>query len=857
MSDKEFVEAKSDETKHSATDGTDQVVRRAQVNPSSWRDSDNSIEAVIATDTPAWSTEVKTGRAVKEVWLMSGLEFDPHVRCLNDHQREDVNHVLGSVREFQVGAHETTGRLSISSAEPAIATKVREGHIRDVSVGGERKEIVSIPAGQSRTIDGQSFTADPHEPLNIVTRLWVYEVSFTAIGADPNCVTRSAPTPRNVSMQVTKHMRKFMVRSTGLDPKASDDEAGKHFDSLHPDVQKACRAFSDAEEKDEKDDADRKKAAADEETARKKAAEEEEAKRAGAATAGEVIRKAAQEATAIERKRVSDITAAGKGLAEEVVRKAIDDGLTVEAAKVVFYDALKAGNALDVQRNRTAPAGPFIQSRSFQKDLDLDTLAAAVVIRALNRIPTEEQWDPIQQKMVVRGGPGAGFANHPQQVLNRYQPQSLAHRGLGDYVGGAVNRSFTPSQLKYNEDLCNKASDLRLLDLSTVDVCRHILRLEGIDASDLSSAAIVSAALGTATGHVTRADGGLSGGAFSALFTTVFNAVFVASYLEATDTTLGWLAEDDGPDFKIGELAIAEPMNQLSLAGKTPASDLSYGDWNEPIQISRFTGQYAVDEQDLINDRFGVLRSNSPQALGLSARRVRPNLVYSTLMGNYTASTSSTVGSRGPVLNQDGNPLFCSAHDNFLPSSTYTALSTVPVTNDIYTVATGAVGVAGIQWIFPAIRSQRLNGAVLNLMPRFAIISQYLDMAMRIAFFSTQRIVASGSGGTLNPLQTLGVEPRADARLDSVGVPNPLNNNALVTGKNYGYILACRPGEEGAKTGVVRYLQGTGRAPQIRSGIMGPQSGTPGRWGIMWDVKLDVGFAPEDFRGLAYAEATA
>jgi hypothetical protein len=210
----------------------------------------------------------------------------------------------------------------------------------------------------------------------------------------------------------------------------------------------------------------------------------------------------------------------------------------------------------------------------------------------------------------------------------------------------------------------------------------------------------------------------------------------------------------------------------------------------------------------------------------------------------------------GPKLNQNGNPLFCQANGNFLPCSTYTGTA-VPATNDIYNPATGAVGTAGIQYIFPAIRSQRLNGAVLNLTPRFALITQYLDMAMRIAFFSTQRIVATGSGGTLNPLQTLGVEPRADARLDAVGVQNPLANNAIVTGKNYGYMLACRPGEEGAKTGVVRYLQGTGRAPQIRSGIMGPQSGTPGQWGMMWDVKLDIGFAPEDFRGWAYAEATS
>ena len=832
------------------------VTRRAalNVNASTWRDSDRSIEAVICTDTPAWSTEVATGRAVKEVWLMSGLEFDPHVRLLNDHKREDVNNVLGSVADFQVAEHHTAARLFVSSAEEKIATKLREGHIRDVSVGGERKQIVTLPPGQTRNIQGETFTADPHEPLNIVTRMRVYEVSVTLIGADPNCVTRSHPSTERNAMKVTKFMRKFMTRSTGLNPQATDEEAQQHHDALHPDVQKACRAFADGEEKDEKDEDERKKTAAASEAARKQAADEEAARRSGATASADVIRRAAQEATAAERKRVADISEAGRGMSEDIVRKAIDDGLTVEAAKVSFFDAAKAGGNLAVQRNRTPAAGPFIQSRSLEKDLNVEVLSAAVVIRALNRIPADTQWDPVEQRMKTVAGPGGSFASRPEETLNRYQPQSLVMRGLGDYVGTHVNRSLTTAQRKHNEELVNRAE--RFSDLSTVDVCRHILRMEGIDPSDLSSPAIVSAALGTATGHVTRGDGGLSGGAFSAVFTNVFNATFTAAYLEASDTTMGWLSEDDGPDFKVGELANVEPMDQLALAGKAAAKNMTYGDWNEQIQISRFAGQYSIDEQDLINDRFGVLRTNSPQALGLSARRVRPNLVYSTLLGGYVASTSAAIGSMGPKLNQNGNALFCQANGNFLPSSTYTGTA-VPATNDIYNPATGAVGTAGLQYLIPAIGSQRLNGAVLNLQPRFALITKYLDMAMRIAFFSTQRVVATGSGGTLNPLQTLGVEPRSDARLDAVGVQNPLANNAIVTGKNYGYILACRPGEEGSKTGVVRYLQGTGRAPQIRSGIMGPQSGTPGRYGLMWDVKLDVGFAPEDFRGLAYAEATS
>lgn len=814
LSAKEFVEAAPLEAQRSAAAaGMGHVTRKANVGAGTWRGTDNSILATICSDTPAYSTEVKTGRAVKEIWLMSGLEFDPHVRMLNDHKRDNVREVLGSVDDFEVGPHETQARLYCSSAEPAICTKLAEGHIRDVSVGGERKEIVTIPPGQSQTIGGQTFTADRFEPLNIVTRMRVYEVSLTAVGADPGCVTRSASTPheRTPSMTVTKHMRKFMQRATGLDPKATDSEASTHFDSLYSDVQKACRAFAEGEEADELEAKKKENEAVEKETARKKK-EEEEKETARKATGGDAdaVRKAAvAEGAAAERARVSRLEDLGQGLPAEVVRKAILDGTPVETAAVTF---------LEVKRSRMEAVSPFVQVRSIEKDLTREVLGAALVVRSLSQLPSDAT--------------GATFSSNPTNLLNRYHPDEMNHNGIGDWRPDCPTRDLSEAQRKANEQLLNRAEPFR--NLSMIDICRHTLRLDGVHVPEyVSGPQIVSAALQSA---VTRAD---SGGAFSAIMTQNYNAMFLAGYLEAADTTMGWCSEGDAPDFKSGELATVGKMNMLSLNGKAPAQQLTYGDWNEIIQVSRYSGQFEVDEQDLINDRFGVLRSNSPQEMGLAARRVRPNLVYSILLSNYVAGTS-----RGPVLNQDKSPMFCAAHSNFL----------VAASNDLYTPSTGAVGVAGLQIALPAIGSQRVNSIPLNLTPRFVLISKWLDMGLRVALFSTQRVVASGSGGTFNPLQTFNLEPRADARLDNIGSVNPLAGNAAVTGLKYHYFLSCRPGEEGAKTMHVNYLLGSGRAPQIRSYILGGP-GAPGRWGIGWDCKLDVGAAPEDFRGMYYAES--
>jgi hypothetical protein len=814
-----------------ATPSENAVVRKAlgSIAQNTWRENDRSIEAVICTDTPCWSTEVKTGRAVKEVWMMDGIEFDPHVRVLNDHKRADCDDVLGSAGDFHIGDHEASGRMFISAAEPKICQKVSEGHIRDVSVGGERLEMVTIPPGQSRTIRGRTFAAG-NESLNVVTRLRVYEVSFTPIGADPSAVTRSTSVSRSATMALSKHAKKFLVRAAGLDPKATDAEAEKFHDSLHPDVQKACRSYAEAEENEEEQTRNR----ADEEQ-KKKGAEaakdggkksettvwdkhdikDEDKKtnetRSGSPTDAEVVRKALDEGMAAERKRVAKLTEMGQGLPAEVVRKAIDEGHTVEVAAMKF---------LEVTRGRTSSAGPFIQSRSAEKDVTPEVLGAALVIRSLNSIPS--------------GTTGASFASDPTNLLGRYNPAPLAHAGMGDWVPDYPTRALGEVARKHNEQILNAADRYR--SLSMIDICRHCCRLDGIDVGSYASPSEI---VGAALGSVTRASGGPSGGSFGAIFTQNFNALFLAGYLEANDTTQGWCTEGDAPNFMPGELATVGKMGMLTLNGKNPADQLSYGDWNETIKVDRFSAMFEVDEKDLINDRFGALRSNSPQEIGLAARRVRPNLIYSMLLNNYTVGTS-----RGPTLNQDGNPLFCSAHSNFLTTAN----------NDIYTVATGAVGVAGLQIALPQIKAQRLNGIPLNLTPRFALMSSYLDMAMRIALFSTQRIVASGSGGTLNPLQAFNLEARSDARMDNIGSVNPLNANAAVAGLKYHYILVCRPGEEGAKTVHVNYLLGSGRAPQIRSYVLGGP-GAPGRWGIGWDVKLDVGAAVEDYRAMYYAES--
>ena len=244
------------------------------------------------------------------------------------------------------------------------------------------------------------------------------------------------------------------------------------------------------------------------------------------------------------------------------------------------------------------------------------------------------------------------------------------------------------------------------------------------------------------------------------------------------------------------------------------ADDLNTSDWKEAYKIARYAGKFTVDEQDIINDRFGALEQESPKDMGLSAAQLRPNLVYSEVLNNA-------------ALDVDGVALFHSTHANY--GTTSTALDVTP-----------------LQAALAAMAKQRINGRVLNLQPRFLIVPQDLRWTAEILLKSQQRIISASSGGTYNPLENL-LTPISDDRIGVAGVVDPRTGTA-VAGTATNWMLACRPGEMGAKTIEVGYLRGTGRAPAVRSYVL-----DRGQWGLGWDVKFDIGVKALDYRAMYFA----
>lgn len=336
----------------------------------------------------------------------------------------------------------------------------------------------------------------------------------------------------------------------------------------------------------------------------------------------------------------------------------------------------------------------------------------------------------------------------------------------------------------------------RYAGMSALQLCAEALRLDGRDAPHDRRDMILAA---------------FSGSSLTNIFTTNVNAVLLSTYLETADSTVGWVREKDVADFKVQERPRMEKGPGLvKLPRGSEADHYNRSDLVETYKIARYAKQFVIDEQDIIDDSLGAL-SDAPTEMGLAAARLRPDLVYAILFANA-------------ALEADGVALFHTSHNN---------------TNTSAGLAADKLK-AGIT----AIQVQQENGVNLNLVPSHLVVPSTLRFTARELINSAQIIIAGTAGsvterGVLNTLQGENLTIVADARLDN-GVTDP-STGTTYSGDVNDWFLAAAMGH----TIEVGYLRGTGRAPQTR-----PFKLDQGRWGIGWDVKMDIGAKALDYKAL-------
>lgn len=333
------------------------------------------------------------------------------------------------------------------------------------------------------------------------------------------------------------------------------------------------------------------------------------------------------------------------------------------------------------------------------------------------------------------------------------------------------------------------------LDLSMIDICREACRLDGLSTPH-NRRELIKRAVSTS--------------ALTAIFSTVVGAQLIKSFTEAPDSTLGWTSEAEVNNFQTKEIIRLGKMAGLDrLARGDSAAHASISDNKEQYKIARYARKFVVDEMDIIDDRFGALLT-IPIEMGMAAGRLRADLVYSILLEN-------------PNM-RDSTALFHSNHSN--------------------TFDTNALTNSTLQAALTKMAKQTEDGVNLNLQAKTVIIPQDLFYTLEIILKSAERIIASSSGGTYNPLLASGLQVAVDNRVGAAGVTDPRDDTKRV-GLTTNYWLVADKAM--APTFEVGFLRGTGRAPQFDSWVE-----NRGTWGIGFAVKHDIGAKPVAWEGIQY-----
>lgn len=150
-----------------------------------------TIRATIATENPVKVYDWKQRRVIQEVLVGAGARLSKWVPLLDSHNAWHLTNSLGSVLDSQLVGRDVKAQLQFAS-EPDVEPiwgRVRDGHLRMVSIGGRRIKFTDIEPGQSAEIGGRRWTAGSKLPLRVTTQWIQREASIVIFGADGGAAT--------------------------------------------------------------------------------------------------------------------------------------------------------------------------------------------------------------------------------------------------------------------------------------------------------------------------------------------------------------------------------------------------------------------------------------------------------------------------------------------------------------------------------------------------------------------------------------------------------------------------------------------------------------------------------------------
>lgn len=323
---------------------------------------------------------------------------------------------------------------------------------------------------------------------------------------------------------------------------------------------------------------------------------------------------------------------------------------------------------------------------------------------------------------------------------------------------------------------------------SLVDIARECLQAAGVRVSGMGKAAIAREVL---SGRAAQTSD------FPEILGAAVGKILLRSYEEAPATFEMWTKAADAADFKdMHRVRLSEAPDLIEIPEKGDYKYSEFDESGETYRISKYGRLWAVTREAIINDDTNAFAA-VPIAFSRAAKRLVNQMVYLVLLTNGAMS--------------DGQNLFSAAHGNLVD------------------IGDGAVpGITTMSAARLAMRSQTgLNGAVLNLAPKFLIVPAALETTADIVLNSVGFPEDDSHSGVYNPFRGR-LQLITESFLDA-------------SGDDTGWYVAADPAA--ADTIEVAYLNGQ-RNPYLET-----QNG----WnvdGVEFKCRHEFGVKAIDWRGL-------
>lgn len=721
--------------------------RTIQLRADSLDEQARTVEAVMSTERPATVFDFQSFRLIDEIILAKGANLPAQAPLLNAHNRFDLDAVLGSVAGMRIESDQTIGVLRFAEGDDQA-----DRAFNKVRQG----HITDVSVG---------YKSDVFDDLRPGETKIVAGRKFTA-GPERTLRVTTAWTLKELSLVPIGADEQAKIRADHLQQQQLHHSQSAAGGQPNPNVE-----FSTMNGK--------LKSYLHEIGLRAEATDQEA--------------QAFLDALTGDQKTRADLIA--KGAIKPVVPEPTPEPGTQRAAELVAKPAPPVdANAIRAQererigaiRQRADTAGdipPEIVDRAISEGWTTER-AADAFLQIMRDATVKNRAAPVSAD-------SGQFAIHAAR--NHDCTIEVLTAGLllrSDLMRLDPNASNETRQR--HEQLCEQGQQFS--SLSMIDICREALVIGNQrvprERDDL----------------IQRA---MSSGTLTNIFTNIVGAQLLASYLEAPDTTGAFTRETDLPDFKTVERTRLGKTADLERLGRgDEAVHAKIGDAMESYKIARYAKQFRVDDQDIIDDRFNALR-DMPSEMGAAAARLRPDLVYSIILGN-------------PNM-RDSIALFHADHSNLNTGAALTR--------------------ATIQTALTDMETQTEDGVKLGIFGTNVLVPKALrfDAAQILRSVELRNTGSTDlEAGTRNPLQDENIGIIHDARLD-LGVTDP-TNGTVHSGSATTWYAAATGGRHTIEVG---FLRGTGRRPVLRSFIL-----TEGRWGIGWDIKHDIGAKALDWRGL-------